>query len=66
MAVEFVDEMLLKERDAALATGPTRQQAAEPLEVVAAGDGEAMRRHGAGVIGIARRERGLQERLSPR
>ena len=49
-----------------MATGPTRQQAPEPFDVVAASDGEAMRRHGAGVISIARGERGLQEGLHRR
>ena len=60
---KVIVEMLLELRDAPVATGAARQQAAESLEVLPPGHGEAMRRHGAGVIRIARGECGLQEGL---
>ena len=61
MASNSVRRCWCKSANAALATAPARQQAAEPLDVVAAGDREAMGRDGAGVIAVTRRERGLQD-----
>ena len=58
---KLVDEMLLKPHDRRMATGLTPEQTPELLDVLATRDREPVGRHRAGVMCLARAQRGLQD-----
>ena len=64
--IEFDDEVLLKAAHPQPATWGALEQAAQPLDVVAARHREAVRRHVAGAMRVPRRQRRLQEGLHRR
>jgi len=61
--VEFDDEVLLKASHTKMTTGRALEQAAQPLNVLAARHREALRRHVATAMRVTRRQRGLQDGL---